>query len=463
MEPMEHSMSHLLYNQVDQIADVKTCKINDVETKYYKVQWKCTWEPETVLEQFCGNIIEEYRKSTDIDLHTFPDNFSILNKQPLNLKIQKSSIDKIKNDNDNTTSINITDKVNNPIIFDDIYTARNITDKVNNPTIFDSTTPAYLTNDIQAHNGQYNNINKSIDVVLSIKPDPETDFFPNINILDDPANRKQCDLVLNNSPRVADNLIFNGDSFVGDVEMSQTVNSIENNEVNTIYSIGTPTLKRPTMSDLASSNSFGATNINYNNKCKFNKDVENNKYAHITNSLTKSNVTEIEIEKKIRRKNSNSSGEGEVSGNTFPIRPQVSSLVTNGYSKYRVIAPKTVRNKLEIAQPKPSQSNQILTISPVENNDTDSTVYANKRFRCELCSYSSPLSSNVKRHMRRHTGQKPYKCNQCSYSAVQKHHLTLHSFKHGGEKPFKCDKCSFTTSQKSVLKVHMVRHEGKPK
>jgi len=423
MEPMEHSMSHLLYNQVDQIADVKTCKINDVETKYYKVQWKCTWEPETVLEQFCGNIIEEYRKSTDIDLHTFPDNFSILNKQPLNLKIQKSSIDKIKNDNDNTTSINITDKVNNPIIFDDIYTARNITDKVNNPTIFDSTTPAYLTNDIQAHNGQYNNINKSIDVVLSIKPDPETDSFPNINILDDPANRKQCELVLNNSPRVADNLIFNGDSFVGDVEMSQTVNSIENNEVNTIYSIGTPTLKRPTMSDLASSNSFGATNINYNNKCKFNKDVENNKYAHITNSLTKSNVTEIEIEKKIRRKNSNSSGE----------------VFLHATHEERL------QDKIAKTSRKLHSWQAHWMVGGIE-----------KGFKCKVCSYFTLRGSNFRRHIRKHIGDKPFECHLCSYCAGQRHQLKQHlANHHTGEKTLKCFSCSYSTSHPGNLKIHV--------
>jgi len=57
------SMSQMLYNQVDQIADVKTCKINNVETKCYKVRWKCTWEPEIVLQKFCADVIDEYEQS----------------------------------------------------------------------------------------------------------------------------------------------------------------------------------------------------------------------------------------------------------------------------------------------------------------------------------------------------------------------------------------------------------------
>jgi len=57
-----HSMSEILFNQVQQIADVKTCNVDNVEQKYYKVQWKCTWEPATVLERFCSKMIEDYNK-----------------------------------------------------------------------------------------------------------------------------------------------------------------------------------------------------------------------------------------------------------------------------------------------------------------------------------------------------------------------------------------------------------------
>jgi len=61
MESMD-SMSHLLFNQIEQIADVKTCSIDNIEQRYYKVQWKCTWEPAIVLERFCGKIVADYER-----------------------------------------------------------------------------------------------------------------------------------------------------------------------------------------------------------------------------------------------------------------------------------------------------------------------------------------------------------------------------------------------------------------
>ncbi|KAK7082996.1 hypothetical protein SK128_023854 [Halocaridina rubra] len=43
-----------------------------------------------------------------------------------------------------------------------------------------------------------------------------------------------------------------------------------------------------------------------------------------------------------------------------------------------------------------------------------------KIHQCPHCSYSTPESYNFKRHMLRHTGERPFTCPYCSYSASQK-------------------------------------------
>jgi len=74
------STCQMMYSQVDQIEDVKICKVNNVEKKFYKVRWKCTWEPASILEKICGNMIEEYIHSHKEEMTDVPDHNSKENK-----------------------------------------------------------------------------------------------------------------------------------------------------------------------------------------------------------------------------------------------------------------------------------------------------------------------------------------------------------------------------------------------
>ena len=56
-------------------------------------------------------------------------------------------------------------------------------------------------------------------------------------------------------------------------------------------------------------------------------------------------------------------------------------------------------------------------------------------FQCSHCTYASPDTFKLKRHMRIHTGEKPYKCDICHARFTQSNSLKAHRMIHTGDKP----------------------------
>lgn len=80
---------------------------------------------------------------------------------------------------------------------------------------------------------------------------------------------------------------------------------------------------------------------------------------------------------------------------------------------------------------------------------------------CPYCSKEFKKPSDLVRHIRIHTHEKPFKCPQCFRAFAVKSTLTAHIKTHTGIKAFKCQYCMKCFSTSGSLKVHIRLHTGK--
>ena len=73
---------------------------------------------------------------------------------------------------------------------------------------------------------------------------------------------------------------------------------------------------------------------------------------------------------------------------------------------------------------------------------TDPVIVKNMKVKsnqCNLCDYASSLAGNLRKHMKKHTGEKSNKCNLCHYASSRAGDLRRHMKMHTGEKSNKCN------------------------
>lgn len=80
--------------------------------------------------------------------------------------------------------------------------------------------------------------------------------------------------------------------------------------------------------------------------------------------------------------------------------------------------------------------------------------------KCPECDFQCGNKTSLRHHIRGHQPEQPVKCSECSYSCSSKAALKVHERIHGKERPFKCEFCSFDTKQRSNLTTHVRKAHG---
>ncbi|KAL1506099.1 hypothetical protein ABEB36_005527 [Hypothenemus hampei] len=124
----------------------------------------------------------------------------------------------------------------------------------------------------------------------------------------------------------------------------------------------------------------------------------------------------------------------------FPVMPSVSTEAIPILESFQQ----------ELEQPSTSRG------LPGQSTDTEENQVSKKRkMNCPECNKVFNHTGDYKKHMRKHTKEKPFPCSQCGKKFSVTSNLHRHKkSEHSDDRPFQCDYCTKTFKRKDKLDNH---------
>jgi len=91
---------------------------------------------------------------------------------------------------------------------------------------------------------------------------------------------------------------------------------------------------------------------------------------------------------------------------------------------------------------------------------TKKSFFYGRKKQCPFCKKILSTSTNLKTHIRGHTGERPFKCSSCPKEFKDANSLKKHEMIHTGCRPFKCSLCPKAYRVKHHLVRHLMTHTG---
>eukprot|EP00474_Spongospora_subterranea_P011165 CRZ11623.1 hypothetical protein [Spongospora subterranea] len=115
--------------------------------------------------------------------------------------------------------------------------------------------------------------------------------------------------------------------------------------------------------------------------------------------------------------------------------------------------------------PAPGQAFQCSVCQKLFNKSSDMKRHkkghsGERPFNCSTCQKAFLKASDLKRHTRIHTGERPYRCLICGRAFAEGGSLQRHTRMHTGERPYACSICDKRFVRSYNAKKHMKMHKG---